>query len=181
MRMKFHLVAIAATSAAVAQAAIITVEAESAAEVEAPMALATNAAPAADVGHTASGGAWLQIPEGAGNPPKLERGFARFEIEVPADGGYYLWARVLWGGECSNSFTLQVDDAAPVLFGEDPTFGTWHWVRYPASRMAKPVQLTAGRHVVVFRNREDGVALDRFILTTEKRFTPVGISGSAGL
>ena len=181
MQMKFHLAAVAALAAASAHAAMITVEAESAAEVEAPMALATNAVPAADVGHAASGGAWLQIPEGAGNPPKLEKGFARFEIEVPADGGYYLWARVSWGGECSNSFTLQVDDAAPVLFGEDPTFGTWHWVRYPASRMAKPIQLAAGRHTVVFRNREDGVALDSFILATEKRFTPVGLSGSAGL
>jgi hypothetical protein len=165
--------------ASMAGAVTVTVEAESAVEVEAPMALVTNSVmpQAADIGHTASGGAWLSIPEGAGNPPKVEKGFARFEVDVPAAGGYYIWARVRWDGECSNSFTLKVDDGAPVLFGEDPTFGVWHWVRYPVSRMAKAMQLDAGSHAVVFRNREDGVAIDQLILATDKRFTPVGIMG----
>lgn len=161
-----------------AHAATVVLEAEAAVEVEAPMALATNsvAKQVADIGHTASGGAWLTIPDGAGNPPKVEKGLARFEVDVPASGGYYVWARVLWSGECGNSFTLQVDGGAPVLFGEDPTFGVWHWVRYPVSRMAKPIQLEAGRHTIVFRNREDGVAIDQFLLATDKRFTPVGIA-----
>ena len=74
------------------------------------------------------------------------------------------------------SFTIQIDDGAPFLFGEDTTFNVWHWVRYPVSRMAKPVVLSKGRHTIIFRNREDGVALDQFLLTTEKRFVPVGIA-----
>jgi hypothetical protein len=166
-----------ALSAACAAAATVVVEAESAVETEAPMAAASCAAPAdTDVGHAASGGSWLSIPEKAGNPPALNKGFAKYEVEIPADGGYYLWARVLWGGECSNSFTVQIDDLEPVLLGEDMTFGVWHWVRHPVSRMAKPVTLSKGRHTVIFRNREDGVALDQFLLATEKRFVPVGIA-----
>ena len=41
--------------------------------------------------------------------------------------------------------------------------------------MAKSVTLSKGKHTIVFRNREDGVALDQFLLTTEKRYVPVGI------
>ncbi len=170
----YYLLSIICTAAA-SHAATVLVEAESAIETEAPMACVTNAVATGDVGHTASGGAWLSIPEKAGNPPKLEKGFAKFEVEIPSDGGWYLWARVLWDGECSNSFTIQIDDGAPFLFGEDTTFNVWHWVRYPVSRMAKPVTLSKGRHTVVFRNREDGVALDQLLLTTEKRYVPVGI------
>ncbi len=161
---------------AAAHAATVMVEAESAVETEAPMALVTNAVAAGDVGHAASGGAWLAIPEKAGNPPQLEKGLAKFVVEIPTDGAWYLWARVLWEGECSNSFTIQIDDGSPFIFGEDATFNIWHWVRHPVSRMAKPVQLSKGRHAIVFRNREDGVALDQFLLTTEKRHVPVGIA-----
>ncbi len=166
---------VAALAATAASAATVLVEAESAIETETPMACVTNAVATGDVGHTASGGAWLSIPEKAGNPPMLEKGFAKFEVEIPSDGGWFLWARVLWDGECSNSFTIQIDDGAPFLFGEDTTFNVWHWVRYPVSRMAKPVTLSKGKHTVIFRNREDGVALDQFLLTTEKRYVPVGI------
>ena len=172
--MKTTVMAIVSMAASAGFAATVLVEAESAVETEAPMALATNAVAAGDIGHTASG-AWLAIPEKAGNPPKLEKGFAKYEVEIPSDGGWYLWARVLWEGECSNSFTIQIDDGAPFLFGEDMTFNAWHWVRYPVSRMAKPVQLAKGRHTIVFRNREDGVALDQFLLSSEKRYVPVGI------
>ena len=173
--MKLAVLAIVSMAASAGLAATVLVEAEAAVETEAPMALYTNAVAAGDIGHTASG-AWLAIPEKAGNPPKLEKGFAKYEVEIPSDGGWYLWARVLWEGECSNSFTIQIDDGAPFLFGEDMTFNTWHWVRYPVSRMAKPVQLAKGRHTIVFRNREDGVALDQFLLSSEKRYVPVGIA-----
>lgn len=174
--MKMAAMAMVSLAATAAFAATVLVEAESAVEIEAPMALSTNAVATGDVGHTASGDAWLAIPEKAGNPPKLEKGFAKYEVEIPSDGGWYLWARVLWEGECSNSFTIQIDDGAPFLFGEDTTFNVWHWVRYPVSRMAKPVQLSKGKHAIVFRNREDGVALDQFLFSSEKRYVPVGIA-----
>ena len=123
----------------------------------------------------ASQGKYLEIPEKAGNPPKLEKGFARFEIELPADGAYILWARVWWEGECSNSFMVQIDDAAPFLLGENATYRTWNWVKYPVARMTPPIRLKQGRHVLVFRNREDGVRLDQIVLSPNKRFVPVDI------
>lgn len=146
----------------------ICFEAESAERIEAPMALVTNGiAGAADV--------YLEIPEGAGNPPKVTAGKAVYAVEVPEEGAFTLWCRVWWEGECSNSFTVNVDDQPAFLFGEDATYKAWHWVKYPVSRTAAPIRLAKGRRTLTFKNREDGVHLDQVILSADKRFVPVDI------
>jgi hypothetical protein len=154
----------------------IVIEAETAAVVEPPMAIvsAANVPPGTVFVPGAAGECYLEIPEKAGNPPTLAAGSARFDITLPADGEYILWARVWWEGECSNSFTVQIDDGAPFTFGEDATFRVWHWVRHPVGRMARPLRLSAGRHTLRFINREDGVRLDQIVLSADKRFVPVG-------
>lgn len=160
--------------AAMSYAGNVVVEAEAAVATEQPVAVVTNAAASGDVEHLASGKAFLVIPEGAGNPPKLNKGFAKYEIEIPATGEYRLWARVKWEGECSNSFTVEID-GNPAFILEDMTFGKWHWVKYPVSKLAKLIDLEKGPHTVVFKNREDGVALDQILFAPDKRFVPVGI------
>jgi len=136
--------------------------------VEAPMEVVTN-------GVAGASGPYLEIPEGAGNPPKLNAGKASYTVEIPADAEYTLWARVYWEGECSNSFTVVFDDQPGMLFGEDSTFKKWHWVKYPVSRTAKPILLKQGKHTLTFHNREDGVCLDQILLSADKRFVPVDI------
>ena len=152
-------------------------EAESAATLEAPMVVvAADQVPAGSAfAPGASAGRYLEIPEKAGNPPKLEKGFASYTFDLPEEGEYILWARVWWEGECSNSFTVQFDDQAPFCFGEDATYRTWHWVKYPVSRMTPPLRLKPGKHALVFHNREDGVRLDQVLLSPNKRFVPVDI------
>ncbi|MCL2105031.1 MAG: hypothetical protein FWH21_08285 [Kiritimatiellaeota bacterium] len=136
--------------------------------VEAPMAMVTNVIAGAS-------GPYLEIPEGAGNPPKVNAGKAAFSFEIPADAEYTLWARVHWDDECGNSFTVVIDDQPGFLFGEDATYKVWHWVKYPVSRTAKPISLSKGKHTVTFHNREDGVCLDQVLLSADKRFVPVDI------
>ncbi len=169
--------AILGTSPLFAAPAAVVIEAETAAEIEAPMVIvsADRVPPGTEFVAGASEGRYLEIPEKAGNPPKLEAGMARFEIEVPADGKYTLWARVYWEGECSNSFTVQVNDAAPFLLGDNATYKSWHWIKYPVSRMIPPLDLAKGRHVILIENREDGVRLDQLALSAHPRFRPVGI------
>jgi hypothetical protein len=152
-------------------------EAEAAVETEAPMvAVAEDQVPPGSVFVPgASGSRYLEIPEKAGNPPKLKKGLARYTFELPDDGDYTLWARVWWEGECSNSFTVQIDEGAPFLFGENATYRTWHWVKYPVARMTPPFRLKQGPHVMIFKNREDGVRLDQIVLSPNKRFVPVDI------
>ena len=124
-------------------------------------------------GVTGASGVYIEIPEGAGNPPKLEAGKAEFVVEIPDDASFTLWCRVWWEGECSNSFTVNVDDQPGFLFGEDATYKAWHWVKYPVSRTVAPVTLAKGKHTLTFHNREDGVRLDQIVLSADKRFVPV--------
>lgn len=152
----------------VAQAAGIKIcfEAESSASLELPMVILTN-------GVAGAAGAYVEIPDGAGNPPKLKAGKASFTVEVPESGLFTLWCRVWWEGECSNSYTVNVDDQSGFLFGEDATYKVWHWVKYPVSRTVAPIKLIKGIHTLTFHNREDGVRLDQVLLSTDKRFVPV--------
>ena len=152
----------------------ICFEAETAEFCEAPMIVVTNGI------EGASGGAYLEIPEDAGNPPELNAGKAVFSVDVPEDGSFTLWCRVWWEGECSNSVNVTVDDQPAFLFGEDATYKVWHWVKYPVSRTTPPVVLAKGKHTLTFHNREDGVRLDQVLLSADKRFVPVGIE-SAGM
>jgi hypothetical protein len=146
----------------------ICFEAETAERCEAPMAVVSN-------GIDGASGAYLEIPEGAGNPPQVEAGQAAFAVDVPEDDSFTLWCRVWWEGECSNSFNVTVDDQPAFLFGEDATYKVWHWVKYPVSRTTPPLKLTKGKHTLVFHNREDGVRLDQVLLSADKRFVPVEI------
>lgn len=169
-------------AAALAAPANLVIEAEAATSTEEPLVVVAegNVPPGSEYIPGASGGRYVEIPEKAGNPPHLTKGHARYEIDLPADGEYILWGRVWWEGECSNSFTVQIDDTPPFLFGENATYKTWMWVKYPVARMTPPIKLKKGRHVLEFGNREDGVRLDQFLLSPSKRFVPVGIEQPAG-
>ena len=146
----------------------LCLEAEAAQSLEAPVAAVSN-------GVAGASGTYLEIPEGAGNPPKRDAGKAVFKLDIPEDGLYTLWCRVWWEGECSNSFTVGFDDQPAFLFGEDATYKAWHWVKYPVSRTVPHVKLAKGPHTLTFKNREDGVRLDQVLLSADKRFVPVDI------
>ena len=122
----------------------------------------------------ASGGKYLEIPQGKGNPPEVTNGVAIIRFDVAAEGKYYLWGRTWWEDSCGNSFTLRIDDGKPFGFGQDGTYARWHWVRMPALRF----RLSKGTHTLQVINREDGARLDQVLFTTSKRFVPVGVEDS---
>jgi hypothetical protein len=121
----------------------------------------------------ASGKKALDIRQGKGNPPKVTTGKAEYQFDVAADGEYFLWCRVWWLDECANSFTMNLDEARSFTFGQDGTYKSWHWVKAPPR--LKQLSLSKGRHKLVVACREDGAMLDQVILTTNKRYVPVGI------
>ncbi len=156
-------------------ATVICLEAETAKMIEAPMVKVEAAAVPKGVTLVkgASAGAYLEIPEGKGNPPKVTTGKAVYEIDIPADGEYVLWARVYWDGECSNSFGVKVGENKAFSFGQDATYKTWHWVRSP--RRLKQLRFKKGKTVITFENREDGVRVDQIALSSNTRWVPVGV------
>ena len=146
----------------------ICFEAETAKTIEKPMIVVSN-------GIKNVSGEVISIPEKAGNPPKLCKGAAHYNIELPKKGSYTIWCRVWWEGECSNSFTVRINDNPPILFGEDATYKAWHWVKYPVSRTSPKIKLDVGKHTLKIENREDGIMVDQIILSADKRFVPVDI------
>ncbi|MDA3924158.1 MAG: hypothetical protein PF904_05615 [Kiritimatiellae bacterium] len=149
----------------------ICFEAESAQRLEDPVCILSN-----NIQNTS--GNVISIKEGAGNPPKRCEGLASYTFDLPTKGSYTLWCRVWWGGECSNSFTVKLNNAPSILFGEDATYKAWHWVKYPISRTSPKINLKAGRQALTIENREDGIMVDQIILSSDKRFVPVDIEST---
>jgi hypothetical protein len=169
------LPALAVSPLAASAGGRVTVEAESAQSIEAPMVMVCETAVPEGLKYVpgAANAAYLEIPQGKGNPPENPHGQAVLTVEVPADGDYTLWCRVWWEDECANSFTVRINDTPPFLFGENATYKTWHWMRYPVARTARPITLKAGTNTLTFLNREDGVRLDQALLSADRRFVPV--------
>jgi len=118
----------------------------------------------------ASGGKCVSIPEGAGKPPEV-KGDLSFLIDVKKEGRYLLWARCWWDDGCGNSFKLAVDDAEPVVVGEDGTYKRWHWVNLRGVTF----QLAAGEHGIKLLNNEDGIKVDQILLLTDRLYVPVAV------
>lgn len=173
VRMALACLCLGATSTGAASR--VCLEAESSTQITAPMRVVDARDPtnAATTVADASGGKYLEIPKGAGNPPKVNAGEARLSWEIEEPGDYTLWCRVYWISECNSSFTMAVDDALPFTFGKDATFNVWHWVKTPPR--LKQMTLTKGRHTLTIKNRQDGVRLDQVLFVLDKRYVPVGV------
>lgn len=115
---------------------------------------------------TAVAGMALAIPEGAGSLQK--RGRATFSFALARDGTYEVWARVRWQDSCGNSFSIQIDDSPGRMVGQDAVYSTWHWVK------AGTYKLSAQRHRLAVQEREDGVAIDQWLVTPDPGFVPGG-------
>jgi hypothetical protein len=161
--------------AASASGAPLCFEAENAAEISAPMRAVKAGEDTREDGDppssSASGKAYIEIPQGSGNPPKVTDGSASYTVNVKKAGKYILWCRVWWDDTCANSITVCIDSGTPFVFGQDKTYACWHWVK--STRRLKQLALAAGRHVIEFQNREDGVKIDQILLTDDRRFVPV--------
>jgi hypothetical protein len=146
-----------------AAAVKIVVEAENYISIVPSMAKATSS--------VTSGGAYIHIPlkrpHGTEEGAPSDQGRATYKIKVPAKGKYRFWGRAHWYDGCGNSFFLKVGDKPPVVFGQNGTYGRWHWVRGPL------LDLEAGEVTLVIQNREDGAMLDQFLLTPDQRYVPV--------
>jgi len=153
----------------------VCLEAESSREINPPMRVVDTSAmkepPVPGAG--ASGGKYLDIPEGVCHPPAPVQGDAKLSFEITEPGDYILWCRVYWLSACNSSFTMAIDDSLPFTFGKDATFNVWHWVKAPPR--LKQMTLAAGQHVLTIKTRQDGVKLDQVLFVADKQYVPVGV------
>ena len=98
----------------------------------------------------------------------------RVVFEVP--GRYYVWVRAKAASNDDDSLHIGLN-GVPVASGEriEQIFDFWTWssVRGDASRAFVDVP-AAGEHVVDVWMREDGVVIDKILLTTDADFEPEG-------
>jgi hypothetical protein len=146
-----------------AQAATtITVEAENGA-LTAPMVIQSDP--------LSSGGKFVEVPQGTGdnlNDATLGGpGQASFSINVPEEGKYVLWARILTPtgkGEKGSFYVTREGTKLREWSVRKST--TWKW-----KKVAR-LSLTPGILNLGFRQRTDGTKLDLIILSSQKRFNP---------
>ena len=130
------------------------------------------------------------IGEFGGNTPDVFTNFNRLDycINFPAAGTYYLWARGSTANDGgNNSFHFGLDGVSPDEFtrrvgnrisnwgGDAGNVNAFGWIRdvngIDASSVARIAVATPGVHTLNIWEREDGLKLDRFLLTTDAALT----------
>ncbi len=119
----------------------------------------------------------LSLKSDEKNSPMLS-----YLLNFPEQGKYYLWVRG-WGDERSNgagsSDSINAGLNGKLSATADKIDGFpngWHWSR--RTRDGVPATLTvpsAGTHSVNFWMREDGFAIDKFVLTKDFSYQPEGV------
>lgn len=139
----------------------ILIEAESG-EVRAPVVVREDAA--------ASGGKFVIAPEGPEHAELSVGGNVTYRLHVAEPGRYTLWVRGNWCCSCGNSVSVSLDGGKAYDI-EDAVLNKWHWVELQGHRP----ELTAGDHLLVVSNREDGAGWDQILLTQDPDYRPMDI------
>lgn len=116
----------------------------------------------------ASGGKYIVVPNGTGNqsaPPS--NSIATFSFYVPATATYYFWLRVIAPTSNDNSILIRTDSKSYVAWTPG-TFTSWTWKKWTSS------SLSAGNHSISIARNEDGLQIDK-IIVTKSSGTPSGL------
>lgn len=122
----------------------------------------------------ASGGAYLETPEGVGDG---RPGAATFPFRADAAGEYHVWGRVRATGQVladSDSFRIRIDDG-PTVDWHMPGRDRWTWAEVHELLAEQPTTfpLEPGQHTLYVMTREDGAQIDALYVTAEADFSPI--------
>jgi hypothetical protein len=105
-------------------------------------------------------------------------GDATQTVNIPSDGTYRVWSRIMAPDTTNNSYYLEVDGTTCGVNVGDSAIAanTWTWVDYQGgvSTTKTNITLTAGTHSIHMIGKEQDVQLDRVILTTDTTCVPTG-------
>ena len=114
----------------------------------------------------ASNGSYVEIAPGfdgrSGPPADVAANQIRFDVDVPANGEYHLYARLNAPTDQDNSFWVRVDGGQWGRYWQGIPLGVgfvWDEV------LGSPFTLSPGAHRIDFAYREDGTQFDKLILT----------------
>jgi hypothetical protein len=161
-----HTVSATFKSNAASQDVKIWMEAEDG-DIVTPMEIAGDA--------DASAGGYIWAPQGAGNlyNSSKDGGQAEYRFDVPTDGDYIIWGRVMATDSGTDSFYVSVDGSEMTWHTKLSDNGNWTWDVVSLRNVngernaSNPLvyHLGAGSHTITIKQREDGTRLDNILLT----------------
>ncbi|GAB3691865.1 hypothetical protein GCM10027592_10220 [Spirosoma flavus] len=104
-----------------------------------------------------------------------------YSVNFTTVGTYYVWVRMAAGtdGIYDDSFHIGLDGTAVTLSPNSPNYNngstTWTWLKAAGSTAFRVNVNTAGSHTLNIWMREDGVKIDKIVMTTSATYTPTGI------
>ena len=98
----------------------------------------------------------------------------QYALNITTTGTYNVWMRGYAPNSTGDSIYIGLDDQPAISFtGFVPR--TWSWAdRTPQSDVATIEVTEPGLHILRIWQREDGVRLDRILLTTDSEYNPSG-------
>jgi hypothetical protein len=123
----------------------------------------------------ASGGRFIHSSIGAGSRYSPSFVMARYTVTLAKGGEYILWGRVKAESGKNDSFFIEIDNGFD-NFWRVKKSKRWTWDMVNYNKRTDPVKfyLTAGRHMIKVKLREEGTKLDKLLLTNALDFVPTG-------
>ena len=122
----------------------------------------------------------VRVRDGANSLGSVpSRGRLRLSFTLPRAGSYRIWGRVIAPTSRDDSFWLRVDGGAWRVWDGIELGRAWHWTDVhttAGSGETLSFNLTAGPHTLDIAHREDGIRLDRLLITNVPTFVP-GVTG----
>jgi len=103
-------------------------------------------------------------------------------LSVTVQGGTYrVWSRMLVPDSTNNSFFIKFNSDCPIKVGDSSSIpsNTWTWVDYKDGNTGSKIDVTLppGDHVLTLIGNEDGVGVDKVLMTQNPTCVPTGMSG----
>jgi hypothetical protein len=131
--------------------------------VVAPMAVVANA--------QASNGAII-------TSPTKDSGTVTFNVNIPTDGNYVIWCRILSTDYARDSFYVSVDSGTPDIYDTAENIWSPDFQWTPLNGRAggqvltlnpRLLALKKGPHTITFQARDAGTILDRVLITNDRQ------------
>ena len=99
-----------------------------------------------------------------------------YDVDFSTLGTYYVWARVLAPSSSDNSLHMGDNGNSTAIKMNTDTFGEWVWTNMDTKDNVLDVEITsAGVQEINVWMREDGLFIDKIVLTQDAGFVPVDL------
>ena len=108
------------------------------------------------------------------NGPRLD-----YNVNFSSSGTYYIWCRMIGPNSSDNSVHVGLNGTPATYGGTGLNAGStsWAWENQVGGTVVSMNVPSAGNHTLNIWMREDGVKIDKLILSDNPSFTPSGLGG----